>query len=494
MSDLFTGLMVMRGIANAIHSSSTQAGMRRQVRYTNEEYAQANTYMRKLSLDTDTVDPGNLSLNVYTEPTIMRRLGLTLQPITFDHDVYSLSSGSGGVSGLSTMVSSSSSLITISGLSFATKAAGFLFGEKLNRTHPTLISGGDNIERCAALLVFLESAKVQGLPVIILHRDNHGLESLLARSSEVQIVSQTDLFYNPIRSMTSENAAQVLYDAAPESLKLTLAVLELLKIAAECQITRTIHSLTEQNIVNMQSVLDDLHIRGAMSEDDYNTLSSRYRAYSADAGNAQSYLNALAFRIQSVFGSPNENRDEGNFNKAINQKGIILINLGSSTANDEYVIKLVVSHLSQILSPYALVLDGMPIGRYDCLRQLIRSVETFALSDSNLPSALTGNAADGDIFLEMVGLAERTVIFNHSAGMSRTKWVDNIGKYKKMKFKPRTGISVGFGRTDRSEGYDVEETEEYCVAPDILGKLSKMQCCIYDGQHKLIGMLAYTIA
>ena len=348
-----------------------------------------------------------------------------------------------------------------------------------------IVSGGTNDERMVALVPFIYKAQNKGLPIFVIHSGNSALESYVTNWCQyIDVISQRGNYYDAFRGLPTEDIAFLLYESMPDELAVPAAeslIHAVVEVIDRLGRDITAKSLADFPLLNLQTQLNDMLKNGMLTKDEYDELNAFYLAGASEASNVRVFFNKLNRQFENVFGK--NNLSKCNIKGAINKKGIICIDVGNT--GNELLFSLVLNHilfLSNQGKDFAVILDGIPIAKYEKLNDLFRN-HTYAVSNSDFISSISGGTISKDeLFSEITGSVTRTVLFCHSSGTSCQTWSDYMGKYNKIKITNSITQSSAFMNSSSTSGISVSEAETPRVSPTTLTKLNPYCACIYSAE------------
>lgn len=369
-----------------------------------------------------------------------------------------------------------------------TPALDFIWGET-STPNSVIVSGGQNSARVCALIPFVRKAQAEDIPVIVLHTGNAELESMIQKHSRIsELVSRKCLFYDVFRGMPSDDIAFLLFETMPSD-SATPAAESLLRALIEVLLLTdgkiTLHNLSTFPLITLKSKIDAMQNGGLLSDDEYDEINHYCMAGSSDTDAVRIFLNRLNRQSEAIYGRPLSN--SSNIKGMLNQKGVIAIDVGNS--GNDLLVTLVLNHLLLFQAQgkkFAILLDNIPISRYEKIRDLLRG-HPYAISSQDFISSLSGGEQRvDDLFLEITGNVNTTVLFRHTSGTNCQKWSDHLGKYRKIRIRYNIAQSNAYMNTSNTRGLSVDETDEPRIRAETLGKLADGLACIHSFDGILI--------
>lgn len=368
-----------------------------------------------------------------------------------------------------------------------TAALDYIWGET-STPNSVIVSGGQNKERVCALIPFVHKAQAENIPVIVLHTGNTDLERMIQNHSrDFEFISRKGFFYDVFRGMPVDDIAFLLYETMPKDTA-TPAAESLLRALIEVLLLTdgkvTLHNLAAFPLITLKSKIDAMQKGGLFSDDEYDEINHYCMAGSSDTDAVRIFLNRLNRQSEAIYGKPLSNFS--NMKRMLNHKGVIAIDVGSS--GNELLVTLVLNHLLLLQGQgknFAVLLDNIPISRHEKISDLLRG-HPYAISSQDFVSSLFGGEQRGDdLFSEITGNVNTTVLFRHASGTTCQKWSEHIGKYKKIRIRYNIVQNNAFMNTSNSRGLSVDEADEPRIRAETLGKLADGLACI----HSIDGIL-----
>ncbi len=369
-----------------------------------------------------------------------------------------------------------------------TAALDYIWGET-SAPNSVIVSGGQNNERVCALIPFVHKAQSENIPVIALHTGNAELEQMIQNhSNAAEYISRKDAFYDVFRGMPVDDMAFLLYEtmpndtATPAAESLMRALIEVL-LLTDGKIT--LHNLAAFPLITLKSKIDSMWKGGLFSDDEYDTVNHYCMAGSSDTDAVRIFLNRLNRQSEAIYGKPLSRFS--NMKRILNQKGVVAIDVGSS--GNELLVTLILNHLLLLQGQgkeFAILLDSIPISKYDIISNLLRG-HPCAISSQDFVSSLFGGEKRGDdLFSEITGNANTTVLFRHASGTTCQKWSEHLGTYRKIRIRYNIAQNNAFMNTSNSRGVSVDEADEPRIRAETLGKLTDGMACIHSKDGILI--------
>ena len=453
-----TTMGIMSGVARGTASASMWTG---NMIYTALQNARTKKEIRALYKHASDANFQNRAVAIL--PGISKQQLLLTSGEPDDNDVYDYQSQSG------------------------TAALDYIWGET-NTPGSVIVSGGQNKERVCALIPFVHKAQAENIPVIALHTGNADLEHMIQNHSRaVEFVSRKGFFYDVFRGMPVDDIAFLLYETMPSDTA-TPAAESLLRALIEVLLLTdgkiTLHNLAAFPLITLKSKIDAMQKGGLLSDDEYDEINHYCMAGSSDTDAVRIFLNRLNRQSEAICGKPLSNFS--NTKKMLNQKGTIAIDVGSS--GNDVLVTLVLNHLLLLKGQgkeFAVLLDNIPISRHEKISDLLRG-HPYAISSQDFISSLFGGGQRGDdLFSEITGNVNTTVLFRHASGTTCQKWSDHLGKYRKIRIRYNIAQNNAFMNTSNSRGLSVDEADEPRIRAETLGKLADGLACI----HSIDGIL-----
>lgn len=368
-----------------------------------------------------------------------------------------------------------------------TAALDYIWGET-DTPNSVIVSGGQNKERVCALIPFVHKAQAKNIPVIALHTGNADLEHMMQNHSRAaEFISRKGAFYDVFRSMPVDDIAFLLYETMPSGTA-TPAAESLLRALIEVLLLTdgkiTLQNLASFPLITLKGKIDAMYKGGLLNDDEYDEINHYCMAGSSDTDAVRIFLNRLNRQSEAIYGKPLSNFS--NTKKMLNQKGVIAIDVGSS--GNELLVTLVLNHLLLLQGQgkeFAILLDNIPISKYEKISDLLRG-HPYAISNQDFISSLFGGEQrSDDLFSEITGNVNTTVLFRHASGTTCQKWSEHLGKYRKIRIRYNIAQNNAFMNTSNSRGLSVDEADEPRIRAETIGKLADGLACI----HSIDGIL-----
>lgn len=364
-----------------------------------------------------------------------------------------------------------------------TAALDYIWGET-NTPNNMIVSGGKNTERVCALIPFIHKSQTENIPVVVLHTGNKELEKMICGHSRgLESISHQGCFYDAFRGMPVDDIAFLLYETMPKDIA-TPAAESLLRALIEVLLLTdgniTLHNLAGFPLITLKGQIDSMKKNSYLKDDEYDEINHYYMAGSSDTDAVRIFLNRLNRQSESIYGKLG--RKSSNIKRMLNQKGVIAIDVGSS--GNELLVSLVLNHLLLLQSQgkkFAVLLDNIPISKHpQQIEDLLRG-QICAISSQDFISSLFGGEQRGeDLFSEITGNINTTVLFRHASGTTCQKWSEHFGKYRKIRIRYNISQNNAYMNSSNSRGLTVDETDEPRIRAETIGKLADGLACIHS--------------
>ncbi len=438
---------------NAIYTMLQNARTKKEIRQVYQHASDANFQNRMVMLMPG-IDKQQLLLLTSTEPS--------------ENDVYDYDTGGS-----------------------KTPALDFIWGEA-EYPEGEVVSGGDTVDRVAALMPFVHKSQQEGLPMIAMYSGNRELANMINdHSVAAEFITRSQAYYDVFRGMPVDDIVYLLYETIPEDDRNPAAeslLRALVEVVLHKKGTITIHDLAAFPIVNLKDELDRLRDDEEISRQEYREIDRYYMAGAAETDAVRIFLNKLNRQAEGIYGKPTGRNC--NIKRMLNLKGSIAIDVGG--VNNNLLTELVINHLMLLQSQgreFSILIDDVPISKFLKARDLLRG-RTYAISQKDFISSLYGGDKQGEeLFSELTGNVTTVVLFRHTSGTSCQKWSDFMGKYKKIRIRYNISQNSAFMNSSDSRGISVDETDEPRVRAETLGKLTPSLACIYNSSGILFAKI-----
>lgn len=372
-----------------------------------------------------------------------------------------------------------------------TPAVDYIWG-KAQYPEGEIVSGGDEVNRVAALMPFVHKSQQENLPLIALYSGSKDLVSMInGHSVAAEFITRGQVYYDVFRGMPVDDIVYLLYETIPEDDR-TPAAESLLRALVEVILhkkgTFTIRDLAAFPITDLKDKLDELLNDEEISKAEHKSIERYYMAGSGELDSVRIFLNKLNRQAEGIYGRPTGKLC--NVKRMLNQKGVIAIDVG--TVNNDLLTELVINHLMLLLAQgrdFSILIDDVPIAKFLKIRDLLRG-RTYAISQKDFVASLYGGDKQGDeLFSELAGNVTTVVLFKHTSGTSCQKWSDFMGKYKKIRIRYNISQNSAFMNSSDSRGISVDEADEPRVRAETLSKISGSMACIYNADGILFAQI-----
>lgn len=363
-----------------------------------------------------------------------------------------------------------------------------------------VVSGASKNERNAAIMAYISMIKNDNVPVILLHNYNLELEDeilanysnsiLFSRRNLGQIQNQAN--YDPFIENDSSVISKILSDVGKKDFNLSSSIsLYFEGMAKYLMIAKRNPSLTAffkcphgSLVSKVQSAVNQGQISPQVGQDLQFYLASGGK----ELGNIKIFLNNLSIEMSPILSNRLSKKQES-LRSAYN-KGYEVISVDLLSSSESLYTRLLLSELNELYKygDFAVVIDDISLTKGEVLTEILSKPKpntSFMIGESDFFSAC---ANDVQIYESVLGLCHNYLLFNHSSGISRTKWAEFFGKYDKTKISESSssGLNIhkwsqiipGFNSTNT---FTYSEDKDYILSPEDIKKLNRGEFYFFDG-------------
>jgi hypothetical protein len=373
-----------------------------------------------------------------------------------------------------------------------TAALDYIWGQS-EGVESLIISGGQNDERIKALIPFIYRVQTLSSPqsIIILHTGNQMLKNMLLKyCREVGFIDKNELYYDVFRGMPSDDIASLLYDTMPDGLASPIAetlLHALIEVLLRNDGFVTLHNLGKFPLNQLETTIDSMLKQGLFSPDEYSEIKSEYKAGASETASVSVFLNKLYKQAESVYGK--QGNENSNIKAMLRRGSAIAIDVGKT--GTDLLVSLVMNHLEALQlqgKKFSLVVDDISPARFPTLCNLLRT-GSYAICNNDFISSLHGTQQGDDLFEELTGYVNTTVLFRHKSGTTCQRWSKHLGTYRKIRIKWGLAQNNSFMNSSNSRDLKVHEVDEPRIRAETLQALPNSVACI----HSLDGILIASV-
>ena len=353
----------------------------------------------------------------------------------------------------------------------------------------TIISGTNQNIRSIALSKLLPFALSSGFPIIELHLSNSPLPGMIKRTLGTQypvsFVNSMSSNFLPFWGLNPEDAIDIILDAAPEKFSISPNARYYLEAVTDMMTAHKMKPSFNNYLTcphnSLLNRIDSLEMSGTITDFQSQEMKSKIMIGQSESFKIDSYLKTLSKQMGNALWSKNNNTAPAGIGKAIQDHGLISIDIGTS-CRSIYVDFLVeiIKNVSLKGGRFILILDSMNIAENKKLKELTSTPlagSNVIFSCDDLVASCSG---DENYTKAILGNAEQFFIFSHTSGTSASLWAGVIGEYEKTE----RSTSTQKGKSYSSDPFDFEPSKndsrtvtvskkrDYVVPPE---KISNMQ-------------------
>lgn len=365
-----------------------------------------------------------------------------------------------------------------------------------------VVSGASKNERNAAIKAYISMLKNDNIPVILLHNYNLDLEDeILANYSNSVFFSrrnlgqiQNQVNYNPFIDNDPSLISTILSDVGKKDFNLSSStslyfegMAKYLMIAGRNPSLPAFFKCPHGSLV---SRIQDGVNKGQISPQIGQDLQFYLSSGGKELGNIKIFLNKLLSDMRPILGNNLSKKQESLMSALSKRYDVISVDLLSSS--ESLYSRLLTSELNELYKygGFAVVIDDISLTKDEILTEIIskqRPNTGFMLAESDFFSAC---ANDTQIYESILGLSHNYLLFNHTSGISRTKWADFFGKYDKTKVSEASSSGINFHKWSQiipgfnsTNTLTYSEDKDYILNPEDIKNLSGGEFYFFDGYN-----------
>lgn len=355
-----------------------------------------------------------------------------------------------------------------------------------------VISGNSSIYRSKAAASIAACAIDQGVPTIILHEGNIGLENSVIRYQQYipnhSIISKGSAVYDPFFNRSSQEIANLITSSASQNSAIGAIGQQYIMGIADFIKTKNIPPYCEMFLScphdHLLDKIDEAESKNYIRTAQASQIRNMIMQGQAERPSIQSFFSQLSCQGCGIIANGRKNNSSVNIKSSVAKNGLIMIDIGSST--NELLLNIIINEIKEILASgkqIMLILDGIHISSNDLLSKLVRSLSSRCLTALLSDDVYSMLGADENVFNAFVGNANKCIVFAHTAGVSCNKWSEVFGYYDVNKVTQSTGNNqnyqwgYGFGTNN---SISVSTSREFIVKPEELTRMSYDEVFILD--------------
>lgn len=365
-----------------------------------------------------------------------------------------------------------------------------------------VISGGMPELRNRAIMGMLNCAEKNGVSVVVLHANNKMLEGMVQqRFRNTVVFNHRKASYEPFIGLSNSEIVRLIQSSTTDKCEIQSGGQYYINGITEFIRSKNIPPYCEMYItcphLDLFDKVDEAENKGYIGS----TLAQRIKASlvqgQAQRSDVENYFNLLGQQARGLLVNKFNLNKAASLRSVIQLKGIAVLDVGSNT--NDLLINLAVSDLMSAASggrKIVVVMDGLTVTASENLLQCIKNSGISLYMVFSSEDAYSAFDANDNLFASVIGKSIKTVIYEHSSGLTCLKWAEVIGYYEKKEVSNtyadgshyQSIFTIIPGQMS-SNTVNVNLKREFIVLPEEINKMAKNEVYIIDAIN---GELAHT--
>lgn len=355
-----------------------------------------------------------------------------------------------------------------------------------------IISGGHALYRARAAASIAACSLVQNVPIIILHEGNLELQNQIVAATSFSkdrvIIAKGTSVYDPFYNRTNQEICNLIINSTRNPADIGPIGQQYLTGVSEFIRSKQIPPYCEMFVScphdELFDKIDDAEKKGYLPSTKAIQIRNHLMQGQGERAGIQSFFSQLSYQGAGILSNRGSRNSAVNVKTAVNHNGLLMIDIGSST--NDILLNLLINEVKECLAAgkrIMLLLDGININSNDLLSKIIKSLSSRCLTTLVSEDVYSMLGADDNLFNSFAGNACKCIVFQHSIGVSCTKWADVFGYYDVNKISQNVSNTqnyqwgYGFGSAN---SINVSTEREHIVKPEELARLNMNEVYILD--------------
>lgn len=355
-----------------------------------------------------------------------------------------------------------------------------------------IVSGGSNSNRVKVTKSIIEFLAVSRVPIVILHEGNMEMKNAVTTSSiqgvNKYMIDINNSIYDPFYNRTNQEISNLILNSSKKGYEISPIGQHYIFGIAEFIKSKRIPPYYEMFANCPHDILfdklEEAKDKGYLENEKASLILNQLMQGQVERANIQSFFSTLIYQGNNIFPDNHKRDSVVNVKAAVNQGGLIMVDIGSST--NEVLINLIMNEILEVLAKgnkLMLVIDGINISANNLLAKVIKSQSARCLTTLISEDIYSMIGAEEKVFQSLVGSSSKCIIYSQSIGVSSSKWSDVIGYYDADKVSHDMGSNknyqwgYGFGS---SNSINIVTNREYILKPEELSKMMQNEVYIID--------------
>ena len=366
------------------------------------------------------------------------------------------------------------------------------FIERAPQVGSYIISGGQAHDRSRAAGAAAACSLDQGIPGVVLHEGNSGLQSQISAATSFAgnrvIITKNMPVYDPFYNRSSQEICNLIASSTRNTSGIGAVGQQYITGISEFIQSKSIPPFCEMFVRcpydQLFEKVDSAQNSGNLSSQKADQIRNLLMQGQTERAGVQSFFSQLACQGAGVLSTKSSRNASANVKTAVFHNSMLMIDIGSST--NDILLNLLINEVKEALAAgkrIMLILDSISVNANDVLLKVMQSLPSRCLTTLLGDDVYSMLGAENSLFHAFTGTASQCIVFSHTAGVSCTKWSEVFGYYDMDKVSRNIGSSqnyqwgYGFGS---SSSVNVATEREYIVKPEELARMSPGEVYILD--------------
>lgn len=363
-----------------------------------------------------------------------------------------------------------------------------------------VISGGSDVLRARTVNGAARWAYSKGYSVVVIHASNSTLENMIASTflgiHDLAVFNRTFSCYEPFVGISDNEICRMIQLSATKTCEIRSGARYYIEGMTQFIRSKNVAPYCDMYItcphLQLFDKVDDAEAKGCINSTLAQQIKSLLVQGQPERSDVENFFTLLGHQGNGILAKKANISKATNIRSVVQKDGIAILDILSST--NYLLLNLAINEIETAISTgkkIMVVFDNIPAASSELMEQFIKRNSISCFSVFSALDTYASLNADDNLFASVVGRSSKIVIYNHSSGLSCTKWAETIGYYEKKEVTNtytnssnyQSMFSIIPGNMNSST-INVNAKREYIVKPEEINRMAPNEVYIFDSSNR----------